>query len=122
MVEKDEQDVATMMESVTEDLLNLIKLDRQKYQLISYEKEQVVKWEMGEIKHGWTCQTFKRDNKCLSGQDEYGRVNATTRFKYCDLYWGIYVDHYFCDKCVKADLLMQLFQLIQRSRNEKKTN
>ena len=49
MVEKDEQDVATMMESVTEDVLNLIKLDRQKYQLISYEKEQVVKWEMGEI-------------------------------------------------------------------------
>ena len=43
MIERNEQNVAIMVDLLHEDLLNFIQLDRSYYQLISHEQHQVEK-------------------------------------------------------------------------------
>ena len=70
MIQTNEKDVATLIESLPEDLLNLIQLDRDRYQLISHEPHRVEKLQMKEIQADWTCRKVKGANKCLSGHDD----------------------------------------------------
>ena len=106
MIAKNEKDVVTLIQSMPIDILNLIDLKKEKYQLFSHKKHRVEKkyW----CSEDWTCQKVKDANKCLSGLDEEGKVNAKVNFycDYCKDEDGNYL--YFCDNCVKADLLIQL--------------
>ena len=56
MVERNEQDVATLIESLPEDLLNLIRLDRNKYSLISHKPEVEKDWR-NFYNRNWTGTT-----------------------------------------------------------------
>ena len=106
----DKKDVAKLVESMPEDLLNLVELGRDSYKLFSNERDQVGKSNMGAVWDGWACEKVKGANKCLSGLDNQGRVNAEVRFYYWDD--ADLNELYSCDKCTKADLLIQVLQLI----------
>ncbi len=116
MIAQNEKDIATLIESIPEDLLNLINLNKTYYQLFSHEQHAVWNSDRKEIEAGWKCQKVKGANKCLSGLDDQGRVNATVRYEGCDckdenedLLW-------FCDKCTKVDLVIQLLRRINAER------
>ena len=117
MIAQNEKDIATLIESIPEDLLNLINLDKADYQLISHEEHLVVKDQyLKEIEAGWICQKVKGATQCLSGLDDQGRVNATVRFVCWDCE-NENKDHLrFCDKCTKADLVIQLLRRINAER------
>ena len=109
MIENNEQDVATLTESMPIDLLSLIDLDKNEYQLFSHQTHRVIKENIKENPANWKCKKFKDANKCLSGLDDQGRVNATVRFRCAySMCCSDGRQLYFCDKCVKADLLFQL--------------
>ena len=59
MVERNEQNVATMVELLHEDLFNFIQLDRRYYQLISHEQHQVEKDDLIYKSENWTCSKIK---------------------------------------------------------------
>ena len=74
------KDVATLIDSMPINILNLIDLNKEKYQLISHQKHRVQKDSCMKIEAHWTCQKVKGANKCLSGLDNQGRVNAEVKF------------------------------------------
>ena len=79
MVAQDEKNDAILIESMPEDMLNLIKLDSRLYRLQSHEQEEhfdKINY-LGQVCAGWTCKKVKGANKCLSGLDNQGRVNST---------------------------------------------
>ncbi len=41
MIAQNEKDIATLIESIPEDLLNLINLEKEDYRLFSHEKHKV---------------------------------------------------------------------------------
>ena len=55
MITKKEKDVATLINSMPIDILNLIELKKAKYQLFSDQKHQVGKRDAKKIVAGWTC-------------------------------------------------------------------
>ena len=59
MIERNEQNVAIMVDLLHEDLLNFIRLERSYYQLISHEQHQVEKNDLNEIWANWTCSKIK---------------------------------------------------------------
>ena len=117
IIAQNENDIATLIESMPDDILNLINLDKADYQLISHEEHLVVKDQyLKEIEAGWICQKVKGATKCLSGLDDQGRVNTTSKF-YCCICLRENRDYIeFCDKCIKADLVIQLFRKINAVR------
>ena len=81
MIAENEKDVATLIQSIPIDMLNLIDLNKEEYKLFSHEIHLLMKDRREqEIIAGWTCQKVKDAKKCLSGLDDQGRVNATVRF------------------------------------------
>ena len=113
MVAKDEEDVAKLIESMPEDIFNLIELKVSVYKLFSDDKN-VSRMTIQEfMKNKVICLKVKGAKKCLGGLDSKGRVNTTVRFYYtnCPDKDGKYPS--FCEKCTKADLLIQLLRTIK---------
>jgi hypothetical protein len=55
MIAQNEKDIATLIESIPEDLLNLINLNKTYYQLFSHEQHAVWNSDRKEIEAGWKC-------------------------------------------------------------------
>jgi hypothetical protein len=56
IIVQNENDIATLIESMPDDILNLINLDKADYQLFSHGEHLVVKDKyMKEIEAGWKC-------------------------------------------------------------------
>ena len=112
MAARDEKDLTKVIESLPEDIFNLIDLDGKDYWLLAFEDDKVSKDFRGDTSN-WQCAKLKGAKKCLSGLNDQGRVNTTFKFN-VRVSEGVYLD--FCEKCTKADLLLQLLQSIQQAR------
>jgi hypothetical protein len=55
MIAHKEKDVATLIDSMPIDILNLIELRNYKYQLFSHQQHQVNKLRVKKNTAGWTC-------------------------------------------------------------------
>ena len=64
-----------------EGILDLIKLDKKDYKLLSHEHQVYNDSGLWEIKADWECFRINGSEICLSGKDDQGRVNATSRYK-----------------------------------------
>ena len=55
MIAQKEKDVATLIDSMPIDILNLIELQKERYQLFSHPKHLVRKNNMEKITADWKC-------------------------------------------------------------------
>ena len=55
MIAQKEKDVATLIDSMPIDILNLIELQKEKYQLFSHQQHLVLKSRMETITADWKC-------------------------------------------------------------------
>ena len=55
MIAQKEKDVATLIDSMPIDILNLIELQKEKYQLFSHQQHRVEKSSMKTITADWKC-------------------------------------------------------------------
>ena len=55
MIAQKEKDVATLIDSMPIDMLNLIEFQKKTYQLFSHQQHRVENSNMYKIEANWTC-------------------------------------------------------------------